>query len=100
MQCFEPPDRDQTLGLDEADNSPREQGTLFLPPSLAFAVRPLPSTRTLLTVCAPLSAVGFRTLAHRGNHPEGVLIWHGCVAVRRYSSGVQGHIRHQLTFWL
>ena len=47
-----PRDLDQTLGLDEANNSPTEQGTLLLPPSPAIAFPPLPSTRTLLTVCA------------------------------------------------
>ena len=46
------PDMDQTLGLDEAHKSPAEQGTLLLPPSLAIAFPPLPSTRTLLTVRA------------------------------------------------
>ena len=42
------PDLDQRHGLEEADNSPLEQGTLFLPPSLAIAFRTLPDTRTLL----------------------------------------------------
>ena len=66
-------DLDPTHGLGEADNSPREQGTLLLPPALAIAFRPLPSERTLLTVCALRSAVGFCTVAHRGNHPDSVL---------------------------
>ena len=47
-----PPDLDQMHGLDEADKSPAEGGTLLLPPSPAIAFPPLPSTRALLTVCA------------------------------------------------
>ena len=42
------PDLDQRHGLEEADNSPLEQGTLFLPPSLAIAFPTPPNTRTLL----------------------------------------------------
>ena len=45
-------DLHQKVGLDEVDISLGEQGTLFLPPSPANRFRPLPSTRTLLTVCA------------------------------------------------
>ena len=45
-------DLHQRVGLDEVDISLGEQGTLFLPPSPAIAFRPLPSTRTLLTVGA------------------------------------------------
>ena len=52
-----PRDLDQTLGLDEANNSPTEGGTVLLPPSPAIAFRTLPHTRTPITVCA-LRSVG------------------------------------------
>ena len=43
-----PPDLDQTHGLDAADISPREQGTLLMPPTPAIAFRTPPNTRTPL----------------------------------------------------
>ena len=54
------------LGLDEADISPREGGTLLMPPSPAIAFRTLPHTRTLLTVCAlrPNGGIMFTPVLH------------------------------------
>ena len=49
---FSLPDLDQKDGLNEADISPLEQGTLLPPPSPALAFPTLPNVHTLLTVCA------------------------------------------------
>ena len=47
---FSLPDLDQKDGLNEADISPLEQGTLLPPPSPALAFPTLPYVHTLLTV--------------------------------------------------
>ena len=49
---FSLPDLDQKDGLNEADISPLEQGTLLPPPSPALAFPTLPYVHALLTVCA------------------------------------------------
>ena len=60
----------QSDGLEEADISSRGQGTLLLPPSSAIAFHPLPSTRTLLTICALRPAGKARVPRRQTNRDE------------------------------